>query len=636
MAFNDQISMPGITMEDDLGIVYLVENAQQFWSELEDILNFGTDGVQTLSLMDSTLRRFLALCAAYHEQYLQSPLQLQHACELILDSELFEFHSERMCEIIVDDIQQTTDPHAQLISYHVLLCYGQRRSDFFRSHKRWQPLLPLLMDHILVEIDPDVEDTYFGTTGGSTGGSGTVPVPIEAKLRSLGVKLLYEVCRVQKLSVQDLKIFDDSFLDYLFDLVEQTRHMQDETFNYGVIKLIVSLNEQFMVASLLSDVDVPAPKPNGTELSESKNRVLRVLMRRLGSSKTFGENMIFMLNRAQRTPEDLCMQLLILKILYVLFTTKGTSEYFYTNDLCVLVDVFLREIVDLDEDSESLRHTYLRVLHPLLTKTQLRDVPYKRPQIVYALESLTGNSRIRDVNPTTKRLVERCLGGEWCVQLRKVQLPEPELDRRGTPTSDTGPLSPSTLGVSSVAASAQLQRSGSKTLKSSKSVEHLKGRSERQPWAPRSVLDSARRPSNASSASLSGVANANIPYSANPPLPPSRRKGAVASELGDTHLSNRHHPHPHVGRVGDFYKYGHQLIPATNLDTTLSTLVDETPQVSAPQRRSAPPPPPKRRKPPAIPVGRTNGGATITTIRSSATSPLAKVTKAPSLQQALL
>jgi len=39
------------------------------------------------------------------EQYLQSPLQLEHACNLILDSELFVFHSERMCEILVDDAQ---------------------------------------------------------------------------------------------------------------------------------------------------------------------------------------------------------------------------------------------------------------------------------------------------------------------------------------------------------------------------------------------------------------------------------------------------------------------------------------------------------------------------------------------------
>jgi len=50
-------------------------------------------------------------------------------------------------------------------------------------------------------------------------------------------------------------------------------------------------------------------------------------------------------------------------------------------------------------------------LHPLLTKTQLRDIPYKRAQIVVALESLMENSQIRDIDPTTKRLVDRCF--EW-------------------------------------------------------------------------------------------------------------------------------------------------------------------------------------------------------------------------------
>jgi hypothetical protein len=61
--------------------------------------------------------------------------------------------------------------------------------------------------YVLVEINPDVEDTYFGITtgaGGSTSGQVAMPVPIEAKLRSIGVRLLYEVCRVQKLGMQDL------------------------------------------------------------------------------------------------------------------------------------------------------------------------------------------------------------------------------------------------------------------------------------------------------------------------------------------------------------------------------------------------------------------------------------------------
>ncbi|KAJ6562469.1 hypothetical protein B0H19DRAFT_1144657 [Mycena capillaripes] len=638
-----------MAMEDELGIVYLVENAQQFWSELEDIVSLPKDEVHTLSLLDATLKRYLALCAAYHEQYLQSPLQLEHACNLIVESELFAFHSERMCEIMADEARSNTDPHAQLIFYHVLLCHGRRRSDFFRSHKRWVPLLPLLMDHVLVEIDSDVEDAYFGNAGGSShsttapiygsaGGSShsaTVPIPIEAKLRSLCVRLLYEVCRVQRFSVQDLRIFDDAFIDYMFDLVEQTRHMHDDAFNYSVIKLIVALNEQFMVASLSNESESTSPTP---ATSESKNRVLRVLMRRLGSSKTFGENMIFMLNRAQRTPEDLCMQLLVLKILYLLFTTKGTSEYFYTNDLCVLVDVFLRELVDLDDESESLRHTYLRVLHPLLTKTQLRDIPYKRPQIVFALESLTGNSGIRDINPTTRRLVDRCLSGDWCVQLRKtpsaVRPADPTSDddtRRGSGSSEASARAHAKLVTPSMSASAQLERSASgksRTLKSSKSVEFIKGYSATQQPAARSALDSVRRPSNASSINL--VASATAPTSHTLTLP--KRQGSANSGPIEGSFADRHRTANYNNGLSPPASHFVPAAVAASISTSSLPMMPASPtssiqlnvQPPPPQRRSAPPPPPRRRKPPAIPVA--NGGATITTIRSSAavSSPLAK------------
>jgi len=125
-----------------------------------------------------------------------------------------------------------------------------------------------------------------------------------------------------------------------------------------------------MVAAL--EDEAPNSVAAKKDVPEHRNRVIRVMMRRLGSCGTFGENMIFMLNRTSKlyllaletiltflltehTTEDLCVKLLILKILYVLFSTKGMSEFFYTNDLCVLVDVFLRELADLDEENESVR-----------------------------------------------------------------------------------------------------------------------------------------------------------------------------------------------------------------------------------------------------------------------------------------
>ena len=52
------------------------------------------------------------------------------------------------------------------------------------------------------------------------------------------------------------------------------------------------------------------------------------------------------------TYEDSYVKLVILKVLYVLFSSKLTAKHFYANDLCVLVDVFLWELADLDEENK--------------------------------------------------------------------------------------------------------------------------------------------------------------------------------------------------------------------------------------------------------------------------------------------
>jgi len=619
---------------DVFGITYIIDNAQQFWSELEEILNLPDDA--NLQQLDATLLRFIHFCATYHEQYLQTPIQLEHACNLLLQSELFAFHSERMREILLKDAERSTDPHAQLILYKVLLLYGRQHPSFLRSQKKWHPILTPLIDHVALDFDPDVEEDYTGSVS-SAGWSKTLVVPIEARLRLLAVGILYEVCRVQKLSMQELKLFDDRFLDHLFDLVEQTSLLQDESLNYSVIKLIVALNEQFMVASLPH-----SPLPTDKHLlqprksAEQSNRVLNVLMRRLHSSKTFGENMIFMLNRAGRSPEDLCMQLLVLKLLYLLFTTKGTSEYFYTNDLCVLVDVFVRVLVDLDDENESLRHTFLRVLHPLLTKTQLQHLPYKRAQVLHTLESLIGNSSIRDIDATTQRLVERCLAGEWCVSLRKSS--ESTESTATTPTAMSRVASPGADSIASASRSDFIPESPphkqpskqQRSLKASRSVENLESPSSSSTSAHHSahasknklVINALDRAHNNSSVSLVSVAASSHNR---PPMP------------SPTHASYNNgkprHPSPEIkistssslpsSSAVEYMANGEPLARPASLGQIVDVLV--SPPTSAvttkPSRRSAPPVPPKRRKPPAVP-----GGSTITTIASSKqrTSPLSR------------
>ncbi|KAE8225576.1 hypothetical protein CF319_g1709 [Tilletia indica] len=424
--------------------------------------------------ISSALQRFLALIDACYDRYLDHEYNRNYTVKRLLDSALFsETNEEYASECVVEQLRTATSLRKVLICYDIILLYGQRNPSIFRLiQSRIKDILFRLVHQIwagfyAIQAEERMAADEVASQGSSKAGqslhfeyarraasqSAGVPdglppepgwngadwdaramqaprgplkaAPIKAPeirvgdgssasimrllqiaLRSKAVRMMYEVCRVQKLETVEMRPLDRNFLDHLFDLVEQTREHDDDSFNYQLIKLIVAVNEQFMVAGFA----------NG-EASPMKNTVLEVFRTRLNVSKTFGENLIFMLNRASGDAEDICMQLLVLKLLYLLFTTEDTAHYFYTNDLKVLVDVFIRELSDLPDESESLRHTYLRVLHPLLTNTQLCTVPYKRPQIRRLLLALVSLEHIRDVSATTKRLVDRCLRAEWCVAL---------------------------------------------------------------------------------------------------------------------------------------------------------------------------------------------------------------------------
>lgn len=187
-------------------------------------------------------------------------------------------------------------------------------------------------------------------------------------------------------------------------------------------QLQLVLNEQYMVHSTSSAGDgSPIPAPT--------NRVIKVLSMHGSSFMTFSENLILLLNRETETS----LQLLILKVLYLLFTTPSTAEYFYTNDLRVLLDVIIRNLLDLPNELVSLRHTYLRVLYPLLAYTQLAQDGghYKREEIIKTLAILGGGGGHFEVaDETTIRLVERVAQVPWLRDLPGTPIDDGEVARR--------------------------------------------------------------------------------------------------------------------------------------------------------------------------------------------------------------
>lgn len=216
---------------------------------------------------------------------------------------------------------------------------------------------------------------------------------------------------------------DDAFILYLFQLNEQLSDDATDPYHYAIIRILLVINEQYMCFSQddgLGEVHTSDPLPN---------RIIKILSTYGPAYRTFGENLILLLNRQV----DLGPQLLILKMLYLLFVTPQTFEYFYTNDLHVLVDVILRNLLDLDpglEDEDSspiytpggvgqraLRHTYLRVLYPLLKNTQLSEDNgnYKREELRRVLRLLASSSsqHFAPADGTVVRLVTRCRQIEW-------------------------------------------------------------------------------------------------------------------------------------------------------------------------------------------------------------------------------
>ncbi|POY70908.1 hypothetical protein BMF94_6086 [Rhodotorula taiwanensis] len=448
----------------ECGQEYAFTSPDQFWNELDDLIRVPEDS--PLEELDYALRNYIAFASRYMDEYLSQPGALAHAVLMLLDAPLFTSHVDRMIDNVVSSIADPSASSKTLFISLILTLFlrdstnpltaltqasstksasnkkGKKKSNgtgitvgsskiFRRMRRRWSEVVPVLMkwvwDAAVVEVDQSQPDQVPQVDGaGKVRHLGMPAEGWEERVGTTATAVLYEMCRVQKLDPEELADFSFEFVSHLFALVERTRDAADETFNYTLIKLIIALNEQFMVSAVpvvaTGQGKLPPPiLPTvvGTHKRErGPNTVLEVLKEKEHESKTFGENVIFILNRADNTPDSLCVSLLILKILYLLFTTSGTQEYFYTNDLCVLVDVFIRELYNLGEDSEGLKHTYLRVLHPLLNNTQLRQYPYKRQELRRCLESLLEGAQYREVDSTTRRLVERNLRGTWCQGLQ--------------------------------------------------------------------------------------------------------------------------------------------------------------------------------------------------------------------------
>ncbi|KAK3384781.1 hypothetical protein B0H63DRAFT_471540 [Podospora didyma] len=367
-----------------------VENEQQFWSVLSEILS---TPCATYEALDNALRSWLHLVARGRDQYLDNEDEIADCSQKLLDSQIFCRNKEYVRTQIIYSLLQEDEFGPLHGIANFLLLDGRSDEATFRGM---------------------VDEGCFGRLLELIKDCGNH----DRRLHRLLLELMYEMSRIERLRPEDLMLVDDSFVTYLFELIEALSDDVNDPYHYPVIRVLLVLNEQYMVAATSAAVNPDSPS------SPLTNRVVKVLSVHGPAFRTFGENIILLLNRETET----ALQLLILKLLYLLFTTAATYEYFYTNDLRVLLDVIIRNLLDLPSEMNVLRHTYLRVLAPLLAHTQLSQAPhYKRGQVLSLLDILRGSGNVHFMppEPTTLRLIERVAKTPWLADDEPEETPSP-------------------------------------------------------------------------------------------------------------------------------------------------------------------------------------------------------------------
>ncbi|KAL4811119.1 hypothetical protein BDV18DRAFT_128633 [Aspergillus unguis] len=372
-----------------------VGTEQDFWTNIQEIVSAPCSSED---LIDNALRAYLSLTASYKEQYLQSEFAVTRCSFKLLSSAIFVAHTDYVRRQMIYALLQEDDPVTLHMIASFLLFDGRQHEislQMMNDEGAFSRLLELLQAHAQTLYTED--DSAAG-------------------LHRLLMDLLYELSRIQKIKVEDLILVDDDFVRGLFDIIEHLSYDANDPYHYPVIRVLLVLNEQFMISA-------HNPGEEGSPSNPLTNKVIKNLSMHGNSYKTFGENIILLINREAETS----LQLLTLKLLYLIFTTPSTYEYFFTNDLHVLVDILIRNLLDLPEEASALRHTYLRVLYPLIAHTQLRLPPhYKRDELKRMLSllvrgQLTGDTaadcekilHFDEVDETTRRLVLRCATVDW-------------------------------------------------------------------------------------------------------------------------------------------------------------------------------------------------------------------------------
>ncbi len=368
-------------METDL----IFPNGDEFWKYIENTLS--CENLDDYHIANTKLVTFIKTVADHVQIYITNDQDIYRCGVYLINSPIYEAHRifciSKMLSFLNIDL---LDQNFKLFVSYVLLLDCKNDASILQVVQDYQGF------HVLYKnLHQNFENLaiFSNDEGGER-----QTIAVIKKICTVQLDLMFQMCKYLSISVEELSLIDTFFVNYIFESLVII-DADEDVFNFAKFKVILSINEQFMIVSRENKIE---------------NKVFQTIATHT-TFRNFSECLLVYFNRE----EDRCLQIMISKVLYLIFTNKTTSELFYHNDLNVLVDVLLRELTDLSEEEESIRNTFLRVLYPILKCSQFENTLYKKDKLKSLLGYFAGQSESKfwHQTETTKRLALRCLSIKW-------------------------------------------------------------------------------------------------------------------------------------------------------------------------------------------------------------------------------
>jgi len=169
-----------------------------------------------------------------------------------------------------------------------------------------------------------------------------------------------------RINAEELRKLDQDLIDYIIDLAVKEMQNMDDSLLTAAVKALFCINLQFDPQDNLL-LKCLSQKPEAAEL---------------------GNAFLVILNRGDQFSLQPCLELL-----RDIVQDPSTADFFFLNDLRILVDLIIREVLNLPVGSQ-IRVKYLEVLygiykhHPSFAKDGYR-VPEITEMLTYILDTYT-------------------------------------------------------------------------------------------------------------------------------------------------------------------------------------------------------------------------------------------------------